>query len=151
MAVKVVHGDLLNATEAIIGHQVNCQGVMGSGVAKLIRERFPEAYKLYVDKCNHTFNKTDLLGQCQLVESASGKVVANLFGQFKYGRGKEQYTDYSALERALMELKNRAKKTNSSIALPYNIGCGLANGSWVIVSKMIEDVFSDYQVTLYKI
>lgn len=39
MAVKIVNGDLLHATEDIIGQQVNCQGVMGSGVAKLMKER----------------------------------------------------------------------------------------------------------------
>ncbi|WP_396136111.1 hypothetical protein [Brevibacillus brevis] len=38
MAVKIVNGDLLQATEDIIGHQVNCQCVMGSGVAKFERE-----------------------------------------------------------------------------------------------------------------
>ena len=30
--LKVIDGDLLDAKEDIIGHQVNCQGVMGSGV-----------------------------------------------------------------------------------------------------------------------
>ena len=31
--IKVVNGSLLDATEDILCHQVNCQGVMGSGVA----------------------------------------------------------------------------------------------------------------------
>ncbi|WP_103108863.1 macro domain-containing protein [Brevibacillus reuszeri] len=151
MAVRIVNGDLLSATEDIIGHQVNCKGVMGSGVAKLIREKHPEAYDLYKNKCNGILDKIQLLGECQLVQCAEGKIVANLFGQFKYGRGKEQYTDYLALERALIELKNRAMKTNLSIALPFNIGCGLANGSWDVVSKRIEEIYSDYDVTLYKL
>ena len=30
-------GDLLNAKENIIAHQVNCKGVMGAGIAKLIK------------------------------------------------------------------------------------------------------------------
>ena len=151
MAVTIVNGDLLKASEDIIGHQVNCKGVMGSGVAKLIKEKYPEAFAFYKDKCNATVDKQELLGVCQLVESAKGKTVANLFGQLKYGRGKEQYTDYAALEGALIDLKNRAMKTNSSIALPFNIGCGLANGSWDVVSKMIDEIYSDYDVTLYKL
>ncbi|MFP3389481.1 macro domain-containing protein [Brevibacillus sp. SIMBA_040] len=151
MAVIIVNGDLLKASEDIIGHQVNCKGVMGSGVAKLIKEKYPEAFEFYKDKCNTTADKQELLGMCQLVECTNGKTVANLFGQLKYGRGKEQYTDYSALESALLELKNRAMNINSSIALPFNIGCGLANGSWDVVSKMIEEIYSDYDVTLYKL
>ncbi|WP_312117643.1 macro domain-containing protein [Brevibacillus reuszeri] len=151
MAVIIINGDLLTASEDIIGHQVNCKGVMGSGVAKLIKEKYPEAFTVYKEICNETVDKQELLGICQLIECAEGKTVANLFGQLKYGRGKEQYTDYAALEKALNELKNRATKTNSSIALPFNIGCGLANGSWDVVSKMIEEIYSDYDVTLYKL
>ena len=31
--IKTVYGNILDATEDIICHQVNCQGVMGAGVA----------------------------------------------------------------------------------------------------------------------
>ncbi|MET3289633.1 UNVERIFIED_CONTAM: O-acetyl-ADP-ribose deacetylase (regulator of RNase III) [Brevibacillus sp. OAP136] len=40
MAVIIKKGDLLQASEPIIGHQVNCQGVMGSGIAKAIWVRY---------------------------------------------------------------------------------------------------------------
>lgn len=30
-------------------------------------------------------------------------------------------------------------------------GCGIANGDWKIVYKIIEEVFRDYDVTLYKL
>ena len=30
--IKIIHGDILDATEVFICHQVNCQGVMGEGV-----------------------------------------------------------------------------------------------------------------------
>ena len=34
--IKIVDGSLLDATEDILCHQVNCQGNMGAGVAKLL-------------------------------------------------------------------------------------------------------------------
>lgn len=37
-------GNLLDSGCKVICHQVNCQGVMGSGIAKEIRNRFPTAY-----------------------------------------------------------------------------------------------------------
>lgn len=40
MTVKIVNGDLLDASEDIFGHQVNCQGVMGSGVALALRRKY---------------------------------------------------------------------------------------------------------------
>ena len=37
--IKEVKGNLLKAKEFIIGHQVNCKGVMGAGVAKQIKQQ----------------------------------------------------------------------------------------------------------------
>ena len=45
--IKVVKGNLLDATEAIIAHQVNCQRKMNSGVAKAIREKYPIVFDIY--------------------------------------------------------------------------------------------------------
>jgi len=58
-----------------------------------------------------------------------------LFGQLNYGRQKVRYTDYDALRASLITLKDEANKQGYTIALPYNIGCGLANGDWAVVSN----------------
>lgn len=47
MTIQIVNGDLLEANEDILGHQVNCQGVMGSGIAKILRDRYPNLYPEY--------------------------------------------------------------------------------------------------------
>ena len=41
-------GDLLDAPVDYICHQVNCQGRMGSGIAKQIKERWPVVYEGYM-------------------------------------------------------------------------------------------------------
>lgn len=41
MAVVIKEGNVFDSDAKIICHQVNCQGVMGSGVAKEVRERYP--------------------------------------------------------------------------------------------------------------
>jgi hypothetical protein len=40
--VKIVKGDLLKSDCQYIAHGVNCQGVMNSGIAKQIRDKYPE-------------------------------------------------------------------------------------------------------------
>ena len=47
-----VKGNLLDSNCDYICHQVNCQGVMNSGVAKQIREKWPEVYESYVNFYN---------------------------------------------------------------------------------------------------
>lgn len=52
--IKIIEGNLLEASEDIIGHQVNCQSVMGSGIAKSIRDKYSELYPSYKQFCqNH--------------------------------------------------------------------------------------------------
>lgn len=51
MAVKVIDGDLLTTNANYICHQVNCQGRMGSGVARQIREKYPTVYQWYKVRC----------------------------------------------------------------------------------------------------
>lgn len=149
--IKFVEGDLLKATENIIVHQVNCQGVMGSGLAKQIRSKYPIVYQEYVKLCSRFTDNKNLLGAVQMVKVSDGQVVVNLFGQYNYGREKMQYTDYEALSSGLLEIKNTAKRHQVSVALPQNIGCALGGGNWDIVYKMIESIFYDYNVTIYKL
>ncbi|MBZ9622913.1 macro domain-containing protein [Clostridium sp. FP2] len=149
--IKIVEGNILNATEDVICQQVNCQGVMGAGLAKQIRNKYPEVYPLYKRFCEGCENndRRTLLGEIQTIPVSDGKVIANLFGQYNYGRDK-QYTDYKALRECLEGMLRMVSMFDDSIAIPYEIGCGLAGGDWNIVYKIIEDVFKDYEVTLYK-
>lgn len=146
--VMIQKGDLMKSHTDIIGHQVNCQAVMGSGVAKLVKETYRKAYTEYLE-----FSKSkskSILGSCQIVD-CSTKIVVNLFCQFNYGRDNSVlYTDEDAIRKALTTLKDYAKSNNLSVALPYKIGCGYANGDWNRVYKIIKEIFNDYYVTLYK-
>ena len=49
-------GNLLNSNCDIIVHQVNCQKVMGSGIAKQIRDRWPEVFVRYEEYINYFYN-----------------------------------------------------------------------------------------------
>ncbi|GAI82732.1 unnamed protein product, partial [marine sediment metagenome] len=79
-----------------------------------------------------------------------GKYVAHLFGQYNYGLD-QQHTDYNALEKAFITLFYKSKVMNKSVAIPFNIGCCRGGGNWSIVFDMIERVFGDYDITIYKL
>lgn len=46
---QIVHGNLLDIESGIIAHQVNCKGVMGAGLAKQIRLKYPIVYQAYIE------------------------------------------------------------------------------------------------------
>lgn len=146
-------GDLLESGCDIICHQVNCRGVMGSGIAKQIRAKWPRVYMEYAYDCS-IVNWEDSLGSCLLLDTPSNQWVANLFGQNGYGRDK-MYTDYAAVESALIKMKDRIlqqvpadRLATLRIGIPYGMGCGLGGGSWDIVYAIIKKVFENSQYVI---
>lgn len=134
-------GDILQSGADVICQQVNCMGVMGAGLAKQVRDKYPSVYIAYKEKCK----KGSCLGDAQLCEIGE-RVIANLFGQEGYGRDK-RYTDYDALKNALLQVNEvfGYGYPQRRIALPHGLGCGLAGGDWSVVRPMIEEIFGKSQ------
>lgn len=159
MSVTIVQGDILDAKENLILHQVNCKGVMSSGLAKQIRDKWPGVYEEYRWACEaasiekNVFNPR-LLGKTLYCSVGPAQWVVNLFGQEGFGREKDRiYTDYDALKGCLLSIHDSAWRCGWSIALPYGIGCGLGGGDWnSVVFPMILDIFenSDVEVKIYR-
>ena len=148
--MTIVKGNLLDAKVDAIMHQVNCQGVMGSGIAKQIRDKYPYVYKEYQKLCRkHKNNPSELLGCCQIIGTDDHHPrVINLFAQDKYGKDR-CYTDYEALRWCLQYVNKRYY--GLSVGLPYGMSCGLGGGDWRIVAKIIEEELKDCDVYVYKL
>jgi O-acetyl-ADP-ribose deacetylase (regulator of RNase III) len=131
--LEILEKNILDVKEGVICHQVNCQRVMGSGLARQIRNKWPIVYEEY--KKNYELR----LGNCQVVQVTDDLFVANLAGQDRYGTDRS-YTDYDALEVALIYVDEIASALNKQLYIPYLMGCGLAGGDWKIVSEIIERV-----------
>ena len=147
--INYINADLLDSDCNFICHQVNCQGKMGSGVAKQIRDRWPEVYTNYVKIAN-----SKMLGKVQVLSIENANIpfqyVVNVFAQEFYGYDGKRYTSYDAFQSCLEDLKNQIPR-RATIAFPYKIGCGLGGANWEIIEKMIDIVFKDYGVFIYKL
>lgn len=147
--IKIVNGNLLDSSAKYICHQVNCQGVMGSGVAKQIKEKWPTVFQRYRGLCSkYSDDKMSLLGSALFVSIDGETSVVNLFGQFGYGIDRA-HTNMDALRRALTKVAEHAA-VGETIAMPYRIGCGLAGGDWGEVMDMLSEIFANHHLTLYK-
>lgn len=149
---------VLDTHAQIVAHQVNCMGVMGSGVASQVKRRYPVAYHAYKTLCDENAHyRIGLLGGIQLVpvsfnpDNGMPRIfVANLFAQYDYGRSKYTvYTNYTALRQCLHKLGDFAGNHGFTIALPWRIGCDRGNGNWDgVVFPMIKSSLADNEVML---
>lgn len=154
--MKIVNGDIFDCDADALLHQVNCRGVMGGGVAKQVKQKYPsvfEWYKLWCDEYKDVavrLGYQPLLGKIQVCDKNNERpyAIINLFAQDGYGRDK-CYTDYNALSSCLRQVNNEFKGKN--IAIPYKMSCDRGGWDWDVVLKIIEEELSDCKVTLYKL
>lgn len=148
--VSFVNKDITTITEGIICHQVNCRGVMGAGLAKQIRNKFPKAYEEYMIQ----YGRNNLwLGNVVFatISSTPFLVVANLCGQDGYGR-QGIFTNYKAVKQCLttvVEFKKLLDLTFSPIWIPFKMGCTRGGGNWEKVLQIIYKVAPDAIIAQY--
>lgn len=151
MKIEYIKGNLVEASEAIIAQGCNAQGVMGSGAAKDIRNKWPEVFKPYATHCKRC---KEPLGTISFTATWDDeKMIANMITQRFYGRDGKQYVDYDAIRKAMAFLNKRAGMYSGPphrVAMP-KIGAGLGGGDWEIISKIIEEESTDFQPVVYEL
>lgn len=144
MKIKYCKGDLLLADELHLVHGCNAQGVMGSGVARVIRAAYPQAYEDYITA--HKQGKT-LLGNIIVSVQDNGRIIHNAITQEYYGRDGKTYVSYWAIAECFSKLESF---NLGHIALP-KIGAGLGGGDWQVIEAIIENILVRTQATVYEL
>jgi O-acetyl-ADP-ribose deacetylase (regulator of RNase III) len=153
--MEIIHkdGDIFKGSETFKVHQVNCKGAMGAGIAKQVRNDYPEVYYSYKKACEMTDESSKLLGMVQVVQTKKGFYIVNLFGQDDYYSPTGRCTNYEAFYTGLEKIKTYIIEKNlpKEIAFPCRIGSALAGGDWDVIYAMICSVFNntDFNVVIY--
>lgn len=132
-------GNLLDVTEGHIVHGCNAQGVMGSGVALAVKNKYPQAYKDYVDE----YNSVGLvLGNVYPTQVSDELFLWNAITQDNYGRDPRRFMSYDAIETCFAKIQASIDADWHSDILPEihipAIGAGLGGGNWEIIREIIE-------------
>lgn len=143
--IKYITGDLLASDADFIAHGCNAVGGFGSGVAGQIAKQFPRVKHAYIER-HHTLGHE--LGDVHFVYRGDkpGKYIVNCITQQEYYPRDRVHADYEAIETCMRKVKDYAN--GRTIAIP-KIGCGLAGGSWKIVEKILNKIFSDREILVY--
>lgn len=167
--VNTIAGNLLDAKEKFIAHQVNSVTVKSHGLSKQIARRFPDA-DIYTRRPRiGNRNRTlfpDTPGTVIDLKSKKEKTILCLVSQWAPGppgKWSLQYPTLKGIEpdtdkqRELwfrqclehLEVMDDLQGTNTDVAIPFGIGCGLARGNWTKYKKMLQE--SKVSFVIYKL
>lgn len=148
MEIKYFDGNLLESNAPLIMHQVNCKGVMNSGVAKAIKEKWPIVYDEYQKFYSYLPIDT-LLGTTQFVKIGNNRYVANMFAQERYGYNGIKYTSYDAIDKCLRSVARNAENGEiDRVAMPYNMSSDRGGADWEVILAMVNAAFRDTDITI---
>lgn len=153
--LRIVRGDLLESDCKYITHQTNCVSDGGAaGLARHLFDKFP-----YADTYRNR-EKEDVPGT--IVVRGNGedqRYVINLMGQYFPGPYAPNTDKDNEVKRRSYFFKGLLKISEiedlKSVAFPYRVGCGIAQGDWDwYLDTLLK--FSDYvgdsvEVLIYKI
>lgn len=130
-------GDLFTTDLEVIGHGVNTVGIMGAGVAKIVRDRFPRTYKAYVRDCHSGL----LIPGISLPgPKENDKFIMNIASQHLPGSNAKLSWLATAVEYAIDILQ---KSDRNTMAIPQ-IGCGIGGLEWEAVKQILVALEKDY-------
>lgn len=154
MALRIESGDVFNELAAmqeagknvVFVHGCNAQGVMGSGVASLVKKLYPWAFEAY--KAEHRDYGLPLGIVAWARNPDSRVVVANAITQKNYGRDGKMYVSYDAVIESLEAVAAYSRQHKIPVYMPM-IGGGLGGGDVKRLTAIFQAIFHDVEATLY--
>jgi O-acetyl-ADP-ribose deacetylase (regulator of RNase III) len=131
-------GNLIDLAEQgafdVIVQGCNCYNTMGSGIAREIRERYPQAYEV---DCQTEKGDIMKLGNWTAYDTGAFKII-NAYTQYGFNSGGSTFDLFEYTSFQLILQKLFAEYGKCDIGFPY-IGMGLAGGDKEKIIKMIEE------------
>lgn len=148
MSIKVIKGgDIFTSKANIYVNATNASGVMGGGIAKLFRAKWPEYYSHYMRE----YSAGQLrMGKVNTFFTSSGtpEIIASLHTMLRPGSA----ADLPAIIAGLNNLKTfMVGSLANSVAIPA-LGCGIGGLNFAILQSEVEDCFAtapELEVELY--
>jgi len=141
MALKIITGNLLdmasNGDFDVIVHGCNCQNTMGSGIAKQVKERFPNSWAADQQTKKGSIEKLGNWSVNWEQPNPGAFYLVNAYTQYEYNKPGErkQHFNYTAFALILEKFSLVFKSYRMGFPL---IGAGLAGGNRSIILGMLE-------------
>ena len=133
----------------IAGHGCNCQNRMNTGIAPLVKARWPGAFE--ADSVTAHLFDNDMLGSMSSYwDVALQTSIVNLYTQDtdRFREAGERDVSYDGLADAFEDLNSGHGLVKNSTMLIPKIGAGLGGGDWEIIRAIINRVTPNLDITV---
>lgn len=156
MEAKYILGSFLDTArhngEAIaLMHGCNAQGVMGSGAALGVKNKYPEAFRVYSSIHHGAGLELGTIVPVDAVDEANNRItVLNAITQETFGSDGARHTSYDAVADVIAVANEWAKSHPlpdgkiPKILLPL-IGSVRGGGKWKVIEQIIEAYSTHFQ------
>ena len=130
-------GDLLESKAQALVNAVNCRGVMGGGIARQFKIKYPSMFAEYARVCNSGLLSPGNIHVWR--DRGSGQYVFNFPTKLDWRNdGKYEYISSGMIDTVRLIKLYKIE----SIAIP-RLGCGLGGLNWKKVLPIIYDTLRD--------
>jgi O-acetyl-ADP-ribose deacetylase (regulator of RNase III) len=140
--ITYIKGDLFAEKHPMIAHGCNARRVMGSGVAKIIRNKYPKAFVDYIkafedqDKANIYGDTPQLMMGRVIASHQSDTIILNWITQKSFGKDTIKYVSYDAVDKCCIYTTEYVDMYKPSYLVMPKIGAGLGNGHWPVIEAI---------------
>lgn len=149
--MKERHGNLIDLALAgdfdVIVHGCNCFCTMGAGIARAIRDQFPEAFAADQATVAGDRDKLGSYSAATVLRAGRELTVVNAYTQYHF-HGPGVLVDYPALRQVFTAIARDFP--GKRIGYP-KIGAGLAGGDWTVIAAIIDEELAGEDHTLVRL
>lgn len=152
MTIQHRTGDIFTAADylTIIGHGVNMKGIMGSGIARTVKDKYPSVFEDYKRAIRSGVLQPGSVRISPALEHPK-LFIANISSQIEMGANADLHLLEAGLRRLLLTME--LDYETHQVALP-RIGAGIGGLDWdtqvlPLIERLDEEMGGRFQIELW--
>ena len=142
MSIEFKKGDLFTSGADALVNTVNCEGIMGGGIALAFKKKYPEYYNDYKNVCDQKREEVGFVRLYPVDDLVEGII------NFPTKDKVQNPSLIRYIELGLNSLRYMLNYWNiKSVAIPA-LGCGLGGLDWRDVKPLIKKELSDLDTNI---
>lgn len=144
--IEYYKDDLFLTPSRIMAHGCNAYGLMGAGIAKYIRDTYPNVYETYREEFeSNGLSPGQVVPAYTMETEDGGRIILNLITQVEPG----PHAKYEYIQMALQKAVEYCEKLGEyTLSIPA-IGCGIGGMDSIFLHEIIDNLDTPVKIMVF--